>query len=142
MCGVQTFHQKWWSSSGNAYFYNNDLEKQMLNFCRKWERYNKPPAVIVAGSGLQSIKTSNASLAVLEEYTVNLTRLVQPIDALQKRKTKVLWALLVPVNTEKLKPEFQMISNSQIDLYNKAAIEVRFTFFWVASRHQRCEGQN
>lgn len=97
----------------------------MVFFCRKWEKSSKPPAVIVAGSGLQSIKTSNASAIALEQYSYNLTRLVQPIVALHnKRKTKVLWALLAPVNPEKLKTEHQMISNSQIDLYNKAAIEV------------------
>lgn len=91
----------------------------------------KRPVVIVAGSGLQSIKTSNASLTALDNYSANLTRLVQPIDALHKTKTKVLWALLAPVDPDKLKIDFQMITNAQIDLYNKAAIEVRFFGFVV-----------
>lgn len=66
----------------------------------------------------------NASKATLQEYQTNLTRLVQPIDALYNKKTKVLWALQEPVNEQKLKPEYQMVTNEQIDLYNKAAIEV------------------
>lgn len=85
--------------------------------------------MIVAGSGLWSIKLSNASNAALEEYESNLTRLVQPIDTLHEKKTKVLWALLAPVNMEKLKLDYQMISNAQIDLYNKAAIEVSNKLF-------------
>lgn len=93
-------------------------------FNRKWEVEEASPSVIIVGCGLWSIKTSNASKTVLEQYKVNLTRLVQPIDKLYDKKSKVLWALQAPVNPEKLPAEFQMVSNTQIDLYNKAAIEV------------------
>lgn len=60
---------------------------------------------------------------MVDEYQMNLTRLVQPIDHLYK-KTKTLWVLQEPVNRGKLKPEWQMISNELINLYNSAAIEV------------------
>lgn len=92
-----------------------------------------PPSIIIAGCGLWSIKTSNASQSVLEQYGVNLTLLVQSIDALRKKKTKVLWTLQAPVNPDKLKPELQMISNAQIDLYNKAAIEVCLELSYILS---------
>lgn len=106
---------------------------QFILFYRQWKTDKNPPSVIIAGCGLWSIKTSNASLSVLEEYSVNLTRLVQPIEVLQEKKTRVLWTLLAPVNSAKLKPDFQMISNAQIDLYNKAAIEVNMHLLPVES---------
>lgn len=65
---------------------------------------------------------------MLREYQFNLTNLVQPIDRLVEKKTKVLWALQEPVNEEKIGIEFQMVTNKQIDLYNKAAIEVNVIF--------------
>jgi hypothetical protein len=36
----------------------------------------------------------------------------------------VLWTLQEPVNAEKLHPARAMITNEQIDMYNKAAMEV------------------
>lgn len=63
---------------------------------------------------------------MLKEYQFNLTKLVQPIDSLLDKKTKVIWALQEPVNEGKLKAEFHMVTNEQIDFYNKAAIEVMF----------------
>lgn len=62
---------------------------------------------------------------MLQEYQKNLTRLVQPIDRLHEKKTRVLWALQEPVNEDKLKPDYHMVTNEQIDMYNKQAIEVR-----------------
>ena len=50
--------------------------------CETWlivvlQNENEPPSVIVAGSATWSIKQSNASVHALEEYSLNLTRLVQ-----------------------------------------------------------------
>lgn len=106
------------------FIWSANVSVKMVGEFRKWERSETPPAVVIAGSGLGAIKAANGSEAGLDEYRANLTRLVQPIDGLHKRKSQILWALLAPVNPDKLKAEFQMISNTQIDLYNKAAIEV------------------
>lgn len=65
---------------------------------------------------------------MIREYQFNLTKLVQPIDSLVGKNTKVLWALQEPVNEGKLNAEFRMVTNEQIDLYNKAAIEVTIYF--------------
>lgn len=88
-----------------------------------------PPSVVIVGCALSPITSSNASQTMLREYQFNLTKLVQPIDRLHEKKSKVLWALQAPVNEDKLKAEFQMITNEQIDLYNKAAIEVKLICF-------------
>ncbi|KAF4524562.1 hypothetical protein B566_EDAN017447 [Ephemera danica] len=89
----------------------------------------RPPSVIVAGAATWSIKESNASHIALTEYTTNLTRLVQAIDAVSSRRSRVFWALQEPVNVEKLHPARSMITNEQIDLYNKAAMEILLNMY-------------
>ena len=42
---------------------------------------DEPPSMIVAGSATWSIKDSNASVHALQEYSWNLTRLVQVTSA-------------------------------------------------------------
>uniref|UniRef100_T1KKL8 Cas1p 10 TM acyl transferase domain-containing protein n=1 Tax=Tetranychus urticae TaxID=32264 RepID=T1KKL8_TETUR len=79
------------------------------------------PQVVVTGSGTWTIKSSNASLKALEDYKTNLTRLLPNMD---RMGCEILWVLQDPVNPEKLDPSRSMISNEQIDLYNKAAINV------------------
>ncbi|KAJ8948812.1 hypothetical protein NQ318_013464 [Aromia moschata] len=101
-----------------------NVSKLMVDSFRNMELSSEPPSVVVVGSALWPIIISNGSHIMLEEYQHNLTHLVQSIDRLHEKKTKILWALQEPVNQEKLKPEYQMITNEQIDLYNKAAIEV------------------
>jgi hypothetical protein len=100
------------------------VSKLMVDKFRQWQLSKEAPSVIIGGCALEPIKISNASLGMVEEYKVNLTRLVQPISKLHKRKTKILWALQEPVNPDKLKLDVQMINNEVIDLYNKAAIEI------------------
>ncbi|KAK4872675.1 hypothetical protein RN001_014704 [Aquatica leii] len=96
----------------------------MVKTFRKWQSTGRTPSVVIAGCGLWSIKTSNASMSALQDYNVNLTWLVQPINYLHKRHVRFLWSLQEPVNPSKLTSDFQMVTNEQIDLYNKAAIEV------------------
>ena len=43
-------------------------------------------------------------------------------------RSRVLWMLQDPVVHEKLSPERAAITNDQIDIYNKAAMEVRNLF--------------
>lgn len=100
------------------------VSKKMITSFRQWQLLPDPPSVIVVGTALYPIRASNGSRAMLEEYQVNLTRLVQPIDCLSEKRTHVLWAIQEPVNYDKLKLEYQMITNELIDSYNKAAIEV------------------
>lgn len=96
----------------------------MINLFREWQFDDKPPSVIVAGSGLSLIKNSNFSENILKEFSINMTRLVQPIDRLSNNKfTRVLWALHAPVNEEKLLSD-EKITNEQINLYNTAAVDV------------------
>jgi hypothetical protein len=49
---------------------------------------------------------------------------MQAVDTISAKRSRVLWTLQEPVNTEKLHPARAMITNEQIDMYNKAAMEV------------------
>lgn len=102
------------------------ISRQMIDDFRRWKDSDEPPNVIVAGSATWSIKESNASALALLEYSSNLTHLVRAINVVTEKKSRVLWTLQEPVNKEKLLPGRQMITNEQIDLYNKAAMEVIF----------------
>lgn len=61
----------------------------------------------------------------LQEYNVNLTRLVSPIDRLQSMKSMILWVLQQPVNEAKLPWELKMVTNERIDAMNREAWNVR-----------------
>jgi hypothetical protein len=50
--------------------------------------------------------------------------MLQAIDSISSKRSHVLWTLQEPVNTEKLHSARAMITNEQIDMYNKAAMEV------------------
>ncbi|XP_056631791.1 N-acetylneuraminate 9-O-acetyltransferase [Diorhabda sublineata] len=100
------------------------ISRDIVDIFRQWDVSTHPPSVIVAGSALWPIMSSNRSESNIKEYQMNLTRLVQPIDNLSNRKIWILWALQAPVNEEKLKAHEKMITNRLIDLYNTAAIEV------------------
>lgn len=111
------------------FIWSPDISTVMVDNFRKWQGMKSPPSVVIAGCGLHSIKTSNGSQTVLEEYKVNLTRIVRSIDTLHEKKTRVLWALQQPVNVDKLPLDWSMVSNNKIDQYNKAAIEVNYSLF-------------
>lgn len=95
---------------------------------------HNPPSVVISGCGLYSIRSSNASESVLSEYKVNLTRLVQPAESLQN-KTRILWMVQAPVVEEKLNNDLPMITNTHINEYNNAALEVLrihlFVFIYI-----------
>ncbi|KAK9502450.1 hypothetical protein O3M35_011229 [Rhynocoris fuscipes] len=95
----------------------------MVNSFNIWKDQLEPPSLVVAGSGTWAIRRTNGSAKGLKEYTVNLTRIVRPIDILA-RKSRVLWMLLESVNEEKLPKNWASVTNKAIDQYNWAAREI------------------
>ncbi|CAE1229952.1 CASD1 [Acanthosepion pharaonis] len=81
------------------------------------------PNLIVTGSGTWSIKLNNASEQALKNFEVNLTMIVPFLNKL-KNTASILWMLQDPVNEEKLSINRSMITNQQIDDYNKVAIQI------------------
>ncbi|XP_047534646.1 N-acetylneuraminate 9-O-acetyltransferase isoform X1 [Vanessa atalanta] len=106
-----------------TFIWSDDVSRTMVEQFRTWQYSDSPPSVIVASTGLQLIKNRNTTEQALEEYKRNLTQLVQPIDALAARKTQVLWKLSESVDTTKIKNDVK-ITNSDIDAYNRAAVEI------------------
>lgn len=53
----------------------------IVTSCCLLQNKDEPPSMIVAGSATWSIKDSNASVHALQEYSWNLTRLVQVTSA-------------------------------------------------------------
>lgn len=100
------------------------VNKTMFDIYKPWlQTVNNRPSVIVTGSGVWAIKISNASVEMYGSYKRNLTQLVPVLNSLIPL-TKVLWVLQDPVITEKLHPSRKMITNEQIDMYNKAAMDL------------------
>lgn len=101
------------------------VNQSLLDEFRNWnkeEEYSRPNIVIV-GSATHSIKQSNASLTALEYYRKNLTILLPHMDSLN-RSTTILWVLQDPIKHNLLSKDRLMITNEQIDAYNKAAMEI------------------
>lgn len=88
---------------------------------------HKQPNVVVTGSATWSIKESNSSEEALLSYKDNLAKLVSSFNRL--RETKVIWMLQDPIIPDKLDESRQSITNEQIDLYNKAAMEILYVIF-------------
>lgn len=114
------------------------MNHSMHEIYTKWVKMEprKRPTVVVTGSATWSIRTSNASMDALEDFKSNLTKLVPLMNEL-KSTTKILWVLQDPVVPEKLHPFRSMITNEQIDFYNKAAMDIlkySSVFVWSSSR--------
>ncbi|XP_054721420.1 N-acetylneuraminate 9-O-acetyltransferase-like [Uloborus diversus] len=113
------------------------VNETMFNIYKPWIQDSRTrPSLIVTGSGAWAIKTSNASIEMYGSYQRNLTQLVPILNALTPI-TKVLWVLQDPVKTEKLHPSRKMITNEQIDMYNKAAMDLLHhskILIWSSSR--------
>lgn len=100
---------------------NGSMVKQF----KIWNSYPEilRPNIVITGSATHSIKQTNASLLALEHYRRNLTVILPYLDNLNQT-TKILWMLQDPVEPKLLAPVRKMITNEQIDAYNKAAMEV------------------
>jgi len=125
------------------------VNSSMMEVYESWVKGlpEKRPKVIVTGSATWSIKESNASLNALLSYKDSLAKLVPNFDRLAPT-TKVLWMLQDPIVPDKLEEARRAITNEQIDLYNKAAMEIlrsSLVQIWSSSRlvsqgyNQDCE---
>lgn len=116
------------------------LNDAMVNDFRGWMDANEDetPSMIVAGSAVYDILANNASDENLyTEYSTGLVKLVEPADKLDKKGTLFIWMMQDPVIKETLPAYFTNVDNSQINICNRAAIEMLShsgTHLWESSR--------
>ncbi|XP_050297025.1 N-acetylneuraminate 9-O-acetyltransferase [Anthonomus grandis grandis] len=100
------------------------VSKEMTDYFKNWDTSQDPPSVIVVGSAVWPIISSNGSKDAVEQYKRNISRLIQPIDSLFEKKSRTFWTIQPAVNEEKLGSDKLIIENNLLDLYNNAAIEI------------------
>ncbi|XP_071148992.1 N-acetylneuraminate (7)9-O-acetyltransferase-like isoform X2 [Mytilus edulis] len=103
------------------------VNTSMFYVYKSWlmnEPLNRPNQIIT-GSATWSIKLNNASEDALKNFQVNLT-MIQPLFKNLKadKNTDIIWMLQDPVDENRLGLNRSMITNRQIDQYNKVAIDL------------------
>lgn len=108
------------------YIYANEVSSQMVEHFSKWQLDDDPPSAIVASCTHSGFYAGNLTEDTINRIQTNLTRLVQPIDALVAKKTKVLWKLQDDIDeeSEQLSDEWKNVLNGDIYRYNEAAADV------------------
>lgn len=106
------------------YIYSADVSQPMINEFTKWQQTDDPPSLIVASATHSQFLHGNITDDMLKSYSMNLSRLLLPIDALARRKVKILWKLQDPVDEEKLPDEWRNIQNDVIDEFNDAVYTI------------------
>lgn len=67
----------------------------------------------------------NITTEIMKSFSMNLSKLMQPIDTLtREKKVKILWKLQDPVNEDKLADEWKNVQNDIIEKYNEAAYSI------------------
>ncbi|KAI4477252.1 PREDICTED: CAS1 domain-containing protein 1 [Polistes canadensis] len=114
------------------------LDNTMIEDFRHWMNDETMPSLIIAGCAAADILANNISETQLySDYSMGLVRLIQPADILAKKDSQVLWVMQDPVVKERLPAQLSVIDNAQINLCNKAAIEIfshSNVHLWESSR--------
>ncbi|XP_034017436.1 N-acetylneuraminate 9-O-acetyltransferase-like isoform X2 [Thalassophryne amazonica] len=98
---------------------NNSMKDRLI----AWTHDSSPkPDVIILGAATWSIKMHSGSSQTLQQYKVNVTAMTVPLERLADHG-EVYWVLQDPVNEEMLSENRKMITNQQLELYNKAAAD-------------------
>ncbi|XP_076459407.1 N-acetylneuraminate (7)9-O-acetyltransferase-like isoform X2 [Babylonia areolata] len=102
------------------------VNASMYDVYHNWLKSVQPgarPNLVITGSATWSVRIFNGSQQALNNFKANLST-IKPLINKLKPSTHVIWMLQDPVVEAKLDPVRSMITNLQIDDYNKAAIEL------------------
>lgn len=120
------------------FIYTPDLTPMIAEFNR-WQNIEDPPSFIVASTTQAQFLQGNITNDMVKSYSMNLSRLLQPIDTLtREKKVKILWKLQDPVDEDKLVEEWHNVQNDIIDKYNEAVYSIlkySGVQIWSSSRH-------
>lgn len=106
------------------YIFAPDLTPVIAEFNR-WQTKEDPPSFIVASTTSTHFLQGNITSEIMKSYSMNLSKLLQPIDTLtREKKVKILWKLQDPVDEDKLAEEWKNVQNDIIDKYNEAVYSI------------------
>lgn len=106
------------------YIYAPDM-KPMIDQFSSWQTIEDPPSFIVASTTQAQFLHGNITDDMVKNYSMTLSRLLQPIDTLtRQKKVKILWKLQDPVDEDKLSDEWHNVQNDIIDKYNDAVYSI------------------
>lgn len=108
------------------YIYANEVSTTLIDTFSKWQKDEDSPSAIVASCTYSGFYNGNLTLDTLNKFHINLTRLVQPIDGLIAKKSKVLWKLQDYINedVDHLADDWKNVQNSDIDKFNQAIYDI------------------
>ncbi|OWF42418.1 CAS1 domain-containing protein 1-like [Mizuhopecten yessoensis] len=84
------------------------------------------PNLVITGSGTWCIKQFNGSEDAKNNFAVNLTMVIPLMKKMKQAgegKTNIIWMLQDPVDESKLYGNRSSITNQQIDMYNRVALD-------------------
>ncbi|XP_029588474.1 N-acetylneuraminate 9-O-acetyltransferase isoform X1 [Salmo trutta] len=97
---------------------NNSLKERLIS----WRKDPSiKPDVVIIGAATWSIKLHGGSSEALQQYRANLTAISLPLEQLAE-DGEVYWVLQDPVHEEGLSDNRKMITNEQLELYNKVVL--------------------
>uniref|UniRef100_U5EYQ3 Putative conserved plasma membrane protein n=1 Tax=Corethrella appendiculata TaxID=1370023 RepID=U5EYQ3_9DIPT len=107
-----------------TYTYANEISQAMINEFTKWQNDVDPPAAMIASCTYSAFAKGNVTKEIEDAFTMNLTRLVKPIDSMTAKKSKVIWKLQDPIDTDKVINEWKNIKNEDIEKMNAAVYSI------------------
>lgn len=140
---VNRFNQEYYDNKLQLrvnYIYANEVNAPMIEQFQRWQRDEHPPSAIVASCTYAGFYNGNLTTEILQKISMNLTRLVQPLNAIKAKKSKVLWKLQdnIDEDSKHLPDEWKNVLNADIDKYNQAIYDVlgySNVHIWSSARH-------
>lgn len=105
------------------FIHEEEISNEMIDEFLKYQHNVDPPSAIVVSCTYKRFNTGNITDSLLKLYSRNLTKIVQPLEDLMKKKSKVLWKLQDSVNIERLPDGWKNVTNDYIEKFNQAAID-------------------
>ncbi|XP_077599546.1 N-acetylneuraminate (7)9-O-acetyltransferase isoform X1 [Stigmatopora nigra] len=98
---------------------NNSMKERLISWNNEG---SAQPDVVVLGAATWSIKLRGGTGETLRQYKVNVSAMAPLLESLAQHG-EVYWVLQEPVNEELLRKDRKMITNHQLELYNRAAVD-------------------
>ncbi|XP_058468015.1 N-acetylneuraminate 9-O-acetyltransferase isoform X2 [Malaya genurostris] len=106
------------------YIYANEVSKNMIDEFIKWQHEEDPPSLIIASCTYSTFYKGNLTKDLQKLFERNLTKMVQSIDRIVSKKSKVIWKLQDPIDQGRINDEWKNVQNEDIDKINQVAYDI------------------